>query len=140
MTPMPSRSEAGSVTVETVLVVPIIVVLLCFVVFGGRIVGAKNQVEGAAQDAARAASLRQDPGTAQAAATQTADASLASAGLACSSRDISVNTTSFDPGGVVVVRVRCVARLSDLTLLGVPGSLTFTATATEVIDTYRSQP
>ena len=137
---MSPRSENGSVTVETVLVAPIIVLLMLFVVFGGRIVGAKNQVEGAAQDAARSASLRQDPGTAEAAATQTADASLRAAGLACASRDISVNTSSFRPGGAVVVRVRCVARLSDLALLGVPGSRTFAATATEPIDLYRSQP
>ena len=30
------------------------------------------------------------------------------------------------------------ASMADVTLLGVPGRRTFTATATEVIDTYRS--
>ena len=137
---MSGHSEAGSVTVETLLIVPIVALLLFFAIFGGRIVGAKNQVEGAAQDAARAGALRQDPGTARASATQTADASLDPAGLACASRDVTVDTASLHPGGVVVVRVRCVARLSDLTLLGVPGSRTFSATAIEPIDTYRSQP
>lgn len=134
------RDESGSVAVETVLIVPIIILLLLFAVFGGRLVGAKNQVVGVAQDAARAASLRDDPGQGTAAAVHTAEAALREAGLACSRRRITVDVSHFTPGGFVRVQVSCTASLSDLTLLGVPGSRTFSATATEPIDTYRSQP
>jgi hypothetical protein len=58
-------------------------------------------------------------------------------GVSCSPSTI-VDTTDFAPGGTVTVTVRCEASMADVTLLGVPGRRTFTATATEVIDTYRS--
>jgi Flp pilus assembly protein TadG len=134
------RDEHGSATLEAVLVVPLFVLLCFFAIFGGRLMGAKNHVVGAAQDAARSASLRDDPASARAAATSTADASLRAAGLACSSRDINVDTGDLRPGGVVRVRVSCVADLSDLMLLGVPGAKTLSASATETIDTFRSTP
>ena len=38
----------------------------------------------------------------------------------------------------VAVTVRCDASMADVTLLGVPGTRSFTAASTEVIDTYRS--
>ena len=50
---------------------------------------------------------------------------------------VSVDTTALRPGGQVLVRVSCTARLSDLALLGVPGSRTFTATSVEVVDRWR---
>ena len=103
-------SQEGSVTLEAVLVAPIFVLLFLFVVFGGRVVGAKNHVVGAAQDAARAASLHQESASATADATHTADQALRSAGLACAHRDVQVDTGRFQPGGVVVVTVRCTAR------------------------------
>jgi Flp pilus assembly protein TadG len=136
--PGEGAGERGSAALEAVLIAPIFVLLFMFAVFGGRIAGAKNHVLGAAQDAARAASLRQDVGTAPADAARTADASLHKAGLSCASQDVNVDTGELRPGGLVVVRVTCTARLSDLTLLGVPGSRTFSATATEPVDTYRS--
>ena len=54
---------------------------------------------------------------------------------AASSRSI----CSAFAGGTVTVTVECTASMADVTLLGVPGTRTFTATATEVIDTYRGE-
>jgi Flp pilus assembly protein TadG len=135
---MKPSSDSGSAALETVLIVPIFVALFLFAIFGGRLVGAKNHVVGAAQDAARAASQRDDPADAAAVANETGRASLRAAGLACSHSDVRVDTAQFQPGGFVRVHVSCVASLADLTSLGVPGSRTFTATATEAVDTYRS--
>lgn len=135
---MRRANDSGSAAVETVLIVPVLVALLMFAVFGGRVATAKNHVVSAAQDAARAASLRDDPAAAAADATATAKSSLAAAGVSCSSHDVSVDG-NLDPGGLVTVRVSCTTPLSDLILLGLPGSRTLTATATERVDTYRSE-
>ena len=58
--------------------------------------------------------------------------------MPCLTLTTTVDTTDFAPGGTVTVTVACEASMADVTLLGVPGRRTFTATATEVIDTYRS--
>jgi hypothetical protein len=57
-------------TVEFVLMVPLLVALLLFLVLAGRVVEAHGQVDGAARDAARAASIARTPAAAQAAADQ----------------------------------------------------------------------
>ena len=85
-----------------------------------------------------AASLRQQPGDATTDAQHTADANLIAAGVSCLDLTTTVDTHDFHPGGTVTVTVRCEASMADVTLLGVPGRRTFTATAVEVIDTYRS--
>ncbi len=76
-----------------------------------------------------------------AAAQQTAMANLTSAGLTCASGlNVIVDTAQFAPGGWVAVTVSCDTPFSDVAALAVPGVHTFTGTATEVIDTYRSNP
>lgn len=59
--------------------------------------------------------------------------------MSCSTLEAIVDTSDFEPGGTVTVTVECTAPMADVTLLGVPGTRTFTATATEVIDTYRGE-
>ena len=61
-------------TVEFVLVAPLLLVLMLFLVFAGRVVEAHGQIDGAARDAARAASIARSPGAAQAAADQAVSA------------------------------------------------------------------
>jgi Flp pilus assembly protein TadG len=58
------RAERGSLTVEFVLLAPLLIVLMLFLVLAGRVVEAHGQVDGAARDAARAASLARSPGQA----------------------------------------------------------------------------
>lgn len=62
--------QRGSMTVELVLLAPLLLVLLLFLVLAGRVVEAHDQVDGAARDAARAASLARTPAAAQQAADQ----------------------------------------------------------------------
>jgi Flp pilus assembly protein TadG len=56
--------------VELVLFAPLLLVLMMFLVMAGRVVEAHDQVDGAARDAARAASLARTAASAQQAADQ----------------------------------------------------------------------
>jgi Flp pilus assembly protein TadG len=131
------RSERGSVSVEVAVIAPAFVFLMLLVVFAGKVSEADGNVERAAAEGARAASLRQHPGNAATDARSAVEANLATAGVSCSTLEAIVDTSDFEPGGTVTVTVECTASMADVTLLGVPGTRTFTATATEVIDTYR---
>jgi Flp pilus assembly protein TadG len=134
------RAERGSVTAEAVLIAPVLVMLLVFVaVVVHRGVDARLRLDDAAHQAARAASLQRTPAAAGTAADATASSALARAGLVC--RDAAVTTsTSARPGSTVVVSVHCTVDFGQALILGVPGTRTLSATASEVIDTFRSQP
>ena len=116
------RDESGSVTAELVLLTPLLLLLLLFVVALGRLSGARLEVDGAAAQAARAASIARDPATAVAMATQTATAALGSDHVTCAQLTVSTNTAQFAPGGSVAVTVTCTVALSDLTGLRLPAS------------------
>ena len=132
------RDESGSVTAELVLLTPLLILMLLFVVALGRLSGARLEVDGAAAQAARAASIARDPATAVAMATQTATAALGSDHVTCSQLTVSSDTAQFAPGGSVGVTVTCRVALSDLTGLRLPASESVTSRATAVIDTFRS--
>lgn len=132
------RSERGSISVEVAVIAPAFVFLMLLVVYAGKVSEANGNVERAAAEGARAASLRQNPAAAIDDARAVVEANLAAAGVPCSQLDTSVDTSMFEPGGTVTITVRCDASMADVTLLGVPGIRSFTATSTEVIDTYRS--
>jgi Flp pilus assembly protein TadG len=131
------RSETGSVTTEVVLLTPVLLLLLGFVVMAGRIGEVDAAVANAAQQAARAATIVASPAAAHAAAATTARANLEARGLACTTADISVDTSRFGAGGDVGVVVTCTVGLGDVAFTGLPGSRTARARAVEVIDTYR---
>ena len=132
------RDERGSVTAELVLLTPLLILLLLFVVALGRLSGARLDVDGAAAQAARAASIARDPSTATAIAQQTATAALGSDHVTCAQLTVETDTAQFAPGGSVAVTVTCHVALSDLTGLRLPASESVTSTASSVIDTYRS--
>jgi Flp pilus assembly protein TadG len=125
------------VALELVLVTPLVLVLILFVVFCGRWTRAEALVRDAAAAGARAASLRQQPSSARADAVAAVQASLAGHATTCPRPAVAVDTTGLQPGGQVAVQVTCRTRLSDLALLGVPGSRTFSARSVEVVDRWR---
>lgn len=131
------RSERGSISVEVAVIAPAFIFLMLLVVYAGKVSEADGNVERAAAAGARAASLRQHPDGATDDAQDAVEANLAAAGVPCSNLETVVDTSSLEPGGSVTVTVRCQASMADVTLLGVPGTRTFAATSTEVIDTYR---
>jgi Flp pilus assembly protein TadG len=130
--------EWGSVAAELVLLTPILILMLLFVVALGRLAGARLDVDGAAAQAARAASIARDPATATAMAQQTAAAALGSDHVTCAQLTVSTDTTQYAPGGSVAVTVTCSVAFSDLTGLRLPASQSVSSRATSVIDTYRS--
>ena len=133
----PQFRERGSAAAELVLVTPFLFLLLLFAVAAGRLVQGKLDVDSAAQQATRAASLARTPQAARAQAQQVAQAALAGQSVSCDPAVITADTGDFVPGGEVTVTVTCTVRLSDLSLLHVPGTETITSTFTAPIDVYR---
>jgi Flp pilus assembly protein TadG len=131
--------ERGSAAVEITLLTPLLVIMLLFVVFLGRVTEAQAVISDAAHQAARAASIAPTPATAAAQAQQAAATALSGRGLACQHFTVTMDLGGFTPGGTVRATVTCTTGLSDLALLDVPGSRTLSATFTSVIDTYRSE-
>lgn len=133
------RSSRGSAVIELTIVTPAVVLVMLLVVLAGRVTLASSDVNAAAADAARAASIRQTGGAARVDAQRTAARSLTDRGVTCRGLDVRTDTSRFRPAGDVRVRVSCTVHLGDLAPLGIPGSRTITATATEVIDRFRSR-
>lgn len=129
------RSERGSMSVEVVLTVPILVMFTLLVLAGGRYVAVKADIDAAARDAARAASFERSEPAARAAALAAANASDVNDSF--SSCDVTGVNGSFEAGGVVNVSVRCTVSNDGLGLVGLTGSRNFEATSSAPIDRYR---
>ena len=130
--------EAGSVATELVLLTPLLLLMLLFVVALGRTVSARLEVDGAAAQAARAASIARDPATATAMAQHAATTALGSDGVTCAGLTVTTDTADFAPGGQVQVTVTCHVNLADLVGLRLPASQAISSTASSVIDVYRA--
>lgn len=130
--------QAGTGTIELVIVTPVILMMLCLIVGLGRAADARGRLTGAVRDAARAASLAATPAAAAQAARDTALADLIGAGLECRQPQVNTDTSAWRPGGQVRVQVRCALDLSALVVSGLPGHRTLTADATVPLDRYTS--
>lgn len=132
------RRDRGSVSVEmTMLVWPVTVIMAAFLAGVWVLQVANHDVHAAAGAAARAASQQHSPQAATSVAQETAQAALESAGRACTSLTVPVDTSQFTQGGWVEVTVECTLDLSGLAGIEVPGSVTFHATARAPIETFR---
>lgn len=126
--------DAGSSTAQLTLATPLLVAILLFVVMCGRLVSAQIDVAAAASSGARSASLL-GHGGGVAEAERNARATLAAHGATCRQASVSVSGDQR-PGGSVTVRVSCRVKLSDLLMLGIPGSRTVEASATSPVDKW----
>lgn len=118
--------------------VPVLMALLVFVLALGRFGLARAEVDGAARDAARAASIARDPGAAAGLAVSAAEATLAERDITCERLDVDTDTSAWAPGGTVAVEVTCEVTLADLTGIGLPGSRPFATRFVAPLDTYRA--
>lgn len=134
------KNERGSATLELTLLTPLLLSLLLLVVAGGRIVNVRGDLDAAARDGARAASLARTSEQARIDATAAVDASLVERDLSCSDPAYDIDTTNFRAGGTVAVKIDCSVSLSDLTMLPLPSGKQLSASFTEVVDTYRVVP
>jgi Flp pilus assembly protein TadG len=130
--------ERGGATVELVLLTPLLILVLVFVVALGRLASARLEVDSAAAQGARGASMARDPAAAAALARSLATATLAGHHLSCAPLSVSTDTAAFAPGGWVAVRVSCTASLAGLSLLALPGTQTITSRFVEPLDVYRA--
>lgn len=134
--------DDGSISIEYVMVTPIIFLVLALVYAYARVAGAEGNLDSATRDAARVASQAPDLQQATTAAQAVLDQQF--------SRYTCLNSTDaqqgpvmtisqvFRPGETLTVSASCRYDLSDLGLPGVPGSVTSTATFSSMIDPNRS--
>jgi Flp pilus assembly protein TadG len=125
------------VAVELALLTPLLMLFGLLAVGLGRLGSARLEVDSAARQAARAASIARDPDTAAREARTAAVQTLTGGRLTCAELTVAVDLYRFQPGGMVRVRVACTVRLTDVTMSGLPGSHTVTSTSVSVVDVHR---
>jgi Flp pilus assembly protein TadG len=126
-----SGRDRGSMSVEFALLAPAFIVLMLLLVLGGRVVEAQGQVDGAARDAARAASVQSDSDSVPAAIQNAADGDLYTSGhTVCKQAPQGKWTAGND---AVSVTIQCTVNVSFF-----PGlhSVTMTGHAVAPLDTY----
>ncbi|GAA2624191.1 TadE/TadG family type IV pilus assembly protein [Actinomadura fulvescens] len=128
--------DRGSMSLEMVLVTPLFVAFLLLLAGAGRMVDAKSQVDGAARDAVRAASVARSAGAAENLAQETAALNLRGNKWCSGGPNVTVDTGDWGPGGKVSVTVVCDVDLGDLAFIGFPGTKRLSGTSVAPIDTY----
>ncbi|MGH3168232.1 MAG: TadE/TadG family type IV pilus assembly protein [Trebonia sp.] len=144
-----AEGERGSLSVELAVMVPALLLLMLIVVLGGRVIEARGAIDGAARDAARAASLARYPGSgapgpgdlgATYLADQAADGDLRGW---CANGGPQVTVTGFPDEGVqaqlgdnVTVKVTCAINTSIFGVFRLPSVLPVSGTAVAPLDPY----
>jgi len=128
-----ARQDDGSMAIEIVVLVPVLVMLMMLVVAFGRHVSAEGDAQAAAREAVREATLARSQPEAVLAAQAGAAASVP-AGLTC---DPAVLEGAFVAGGTISATVTCTVSWADLGMIGLTGSTTVHATASAPLDLYR---
>lgn len=131
------RDERGVMSIEVVLLTPVLVAAIVVILAGARYVDARGQTNSAAYAAARAASLTTNQEAAVSAGRSAAQAAMTQRGQACTRLTVDIDAGDFGPGGDLRATVTCLADLSDLAGFGLPGSKTFTSTAVVPLEQYR---
>lgn len=132
-------SERGSSVVGLVVLTPVMALFFFFVVAAGRVGVIESKLTTAARNAARASSQDRSVTTALAAATTITETSLGQLEVSCQGGPrVHVLEMDLRPGGKVHIQVSCTVRLSDLTMLGIPGSRVVSADSASVVDRHRS--
>jgi Flp pilus assembly protein TadG len=124
------------VSVELVILTPIIGVLLVAVVAVGRVENARADVEGAARSAARDLSMARDPHAAIGRVRESTAAMVRVGEPGC--RHFAFNATIGKTN--VAVAISCDADLDEDGILPLPGSISLWASASEIIDVFREGP
>ena len=129
------KTHSGSVTVEMVLLTPVLMVLILFGVYSGRASESLIQVRHAADQAARGAS-KVNRSRIETTAFQVVQRALTSESASCI--DFAVSTALIRQGdnNAVRVEVSCTINTQGLLLLGVT-QRRVTASSIEVIDRWR---
>jgi Flp pilus assembly protein TadG len=134
--------ERGSISVELVVLAPGLALLLLLVAAGARVVEVQGHIDGAARDAARAASIARTFSQEEQAARQAARADLGPTSL-CAPRTVGVQVTVTPPAvaapgvaGSVTVTVTCEVNMSPFKSLGFGVAKRFTGQAVAPLDPF----
>lgn len=134
-------ADRGSTSLELAIWAPVLLLLMSVVIFAGRVAQAGLTVEAAAGEAARAATVAANRAQADSRAQAAAAAAFTSAGLHCSSVEVTVDTSQWTrPAGQparVSATVACRVALADLVGLSIPGSRVVTGSASSALDRFR---
>lgn len=133
MTVRRGAGEQGSVSVELVILAPLVGLLLGAVVLVGRIQASRADLEGAARSAARDLSIARDPQASVNDVRRDAEISLDVGSPTCRSMTFTPTIGATE----VSVTIACLVDLQDAALLPVPATMTLTADATEILDVHR---
>jgi TadE-like protein len=135
-----AANDTGSAIAELVILIVVFFGFILAVVFAGRLTTGSARVEAAARSAARTISIARDPEAAQAAAEAQAAKMVARGSAICATWDFRPVIDPEPEPDVVTVDITCTADLSELSLIELPGSLSYSASADEVLDVYREEP
>lgn len=124
------RSDSGSVAVELVLFVPVLLALILLGATAHRVTSTQIALDSAAHASARAATIERDHSSAYRAAESTAAVMIPDR---CKGFDLEIDTAGLIPGEAVTVTLTCQV---DSLLRGV-GDATVTATSKAPIDAWR---
>ena len=135
--------ERGSATIEAVIIVPAFMLFIALIIAAGRVQMARQSVDAAAAEAARAAALSRTAAEAHTRAATSGNQALANQGVDCASTDVTIDTSGFAvPVGTpatVSDTVTCVVELGDVAVPGLPGAITITSTVQSPLDLYRGR-
>ena len=129
------KYERGSLTVEMVILAPVLMFMVLFGVHVGRLSEAKVQVQHAADQGARAGSLAAKSKMVSA-ATVAAENDLKLAGVSCAKVSVEVGLVKTGLTNAVRVQVDCDVRIDGTELLGLLQDRV-NASSIEVIDEWR---
>lgn len=127
------RGDLGSISVELVVLAPLVGILLGCVVLVGRVQISRADLEGAARSAARDLSMSRDPHDALTHVEEGLEATLRVGSPSCRSMTFAPVIADTE----MSVTIACTVDLQEAAVLPVPGTMTLSATATEIVDTYR---
>ncbi len=139
--PQRGRPQRGSISVELAVLAPGLALLLLLVAAGARVVEVQGHIDGAARDAARAASIARSYTQAVAAAQQAARADLGTTSL-CTPHTIGVQVAGYPAvplaaaPGAVTVTVTCQVNMSPFKTLGFGVTKGFTGQAVAPLDPF----
>lgn len=131
----PDRGAAEALGL--VLIFPVMLGLAALVLFLGRQVDTRSQVQAAADAAAQSAALQRSPDAALGAASRAATLMLTDATACAGGAHVAIDAGTWVRGGRVTVTVACSPATADLALIR-PPTRTLTASSVALIDPNRA--
>ncbi|HZU79434.1 MAG TPA: TadE/TadG family type IV pilus assembly protein [Acidimicrobiales bacterium] len=131
------RDAQGGLTVELVLLAPVLILFALMALGLGRYELARQELADAARAGAEAASVVPSADQAAGAASSAVLAPLNGQSHMCAHPAVTTDSSGFAAGGDVRVTVSCRVDLSDLLVPGLPGGVDVSATQVAPVDPFR---